>query len=170
MLGQIWRPLSRLKANPATGDQSSENKESVPPDAGCRCGLCGALLMNEHLVRFPSGRTVAQAKKDAKALQASSATPLAHTEALNQIARKNGLAMSWAEAMATLSSATQAHEPALITAQDLYDRIRPPRFSIESRNTVHTIMKLKSGYLKLPSMATWRIHPGLANLTEKKGG
>lgn len=126
--------------------------------------------MNEHFVRFPSGRTVAQAKKDAKALQASSATPITYTEALNQIARKNGLAMTWAEAMATLSSATQAHEAALKTAQDLYDRIRPLRFSFGQRKSANRILKLAAAHRKLPPMSEWNIQPRLANLPDKKRG
>ncbi len=56
-----------------------------------------------YVVRFPSGRSVEQAKKDARRLKQQSAVPISHSQALNQVCRDNGLDMDWASAMKHLA-------------------------------------------------------------------
>lgn len=56
-------------------------------------------------LRFPSGRTVAQAKKDAKAL--ASRESLRLHQAQDVIARRNGLKLPWAKALAWLRQQSQ---------------------------------------------------------------
>ncbi|MBP3061994.1 hypothetical protein SAMN05216576_107164 [Ectopseudomonas chengduensis] len=51
-------------------------------------------------LRFPSGVTFAQAKKDAKRLAKSQSIP--HTEALDRIAAQHGLALPWAKVTGAL--------------------------------------------------------------------
>lgn len=59
---------------------------------------------NEHLY-FPSGRTVAAARADAKKRCRSKEIPL--NQALDEIAKENGLGLTWAQSMAYLSEQTQ---------------------------------------------------------------
>jgi len=56
-------------------------------------------------IRFPSGRTVAQAKKDAKRM--ARAQGLALHEAQDRVAAANGMDCGWAQAMARLDAAGQ---------------------------------------------------------------
>lgn len=68
-------------------------------------------------LRFPSGVTFAQAKKDAKRLAKSQSIP--HTEALDRIAAQHGLAMQWAKVPAALHelNADIASLPLPVTGQ-----------------------------------------------------
>ncbi len=54
------------------------------------------------ILYFPSGRSVKNCQKDAKRLKKSLGIP--HHQALNEVARLNGLDMNWAEAMQHLDS------------------------------------------------------------------
>lgn len=58
-----------------------------------------------NTLRFPSGVTVEQAKKDAKSLSREQQIPL--SDAQNEIARRNGLNMLWGRAMIWLQNQTK---------------------------------------------------------------
>jgi hypothetical protein len=61
--------------------------------------------MNFDSLKFPSGRTVKRCKQDAKAIaknSKNSALPVKHNEALNQVARENGMHLPWNKAIKKL--------------------------------------------------------------------
>ncbi|ALN21834.1 hypothetical protein [Ectopseudomonas mendocina] len=109
-------------------------------------------------LRFPSGVTFAQAKKDAKRLAKSQSIP--HTEALDRIAAQHGLAMPWAKVPAALHelNADIASLPLPVTGQ--------PEFHVSLtglRNEAVVIGRMGSGKsvgliqatnLALPEQAT----------------
>ena len=57
--------------------------------------------------KFPSGRTVARVRKDAKKLK--KARNIRMYEALNILARENGMNMNWNDALASLMK--RSHSP-----------------------------------------------------------
>ena len=60
------------------------------------------LPSSANTLRFPSGITVDQAKKDARRL--SKSLNISRSQALDQTAKENGLGMSWGQAIACLKS------------------------------------------------------------------
>lgn len=67
--------------------------------------------MTENLdtLRFPSGLSVGQAKKDAKKLR--TALGISHTDALDQLCAANGATPPWSNAIAQLKAGVQANAP-----------------------------------------------------------
>ena len=60
---------------------------------------------NDHL-KFPTGRTVARVKKDAKAFKKEQG--ISHREALDKMARTNGLDMNWSQAISHLRTTRES--------------------------------------------------------------
>lgn len=62
--------------------------------------------MNMDKLRFPSGRSVDQARQDAKTLSREAGIPLA--QALDQVCSKNGMHQPWNSALASLKASANA--------------------------------------------------------------
>lgn len=65
--------------------------------------------VDKERLKFPSGRPVAAARKDAKRLSRELKIPL--HEALNLVASENGINKPWAEAIGSLEPQTEGHRP-----------------------------------------------------------